>query len=207
MSTSSTKSLSSYQHARRAVLFVLLLIVFGALLFISSYPEQSDFHEFAEAFGVSLIGIAILGRLWCTLYIGGRKSAVIVSDGPYSIVRNPLYVFSAIGAAGVGAQTGSAVVSLVFGMATMLVFTIVARREEAFLRDKFGAAFEAYCARVPRMLPRFSLYRDSASLVVIPKRLYTTFFDSLIFFVALPAFGLVESLQLHGFLPVLLRLP
>ncbi len=118
MSTSSTKSLSSYQHARRAVLFVLLLVVFGALLFISSYPEQSDFHEFVEAFGVSLIGIAILGRLWCTLYIGGRKSAVIVSDGPYSIVRNPLYVFSAIGAAWVAMIAACSVSSMPTGRAS-----------------------------------------------------------------------------------------
>jgi hypothetical protein len=130
-----------------------------------------------------------------------------VSDGPYSIVRNPLYVFSAIGAAGAGAQTGSAVVAFIFGIVTVLVFIVVARREEAFLREKFGAAFDAYCARVPRMLPKFSLYRDSATIVVRPKRLYTTFFDSLVFFAAMPAFEFVEHLQLGGMLPVLLRLP
>ncbi|MDN5929311.1 MAG: isoprenylcysteine carboxylmethyltransferase family protein [Hyphomicrobiales bacterium] len=207
MSTASTKSLSGYQHARRAVLFLLLLVAFGALLFIGTYPEEREFHEFMEALGVSLIGVAIIGRLWCTLYIGGRKSSEIVSDGPYSIVRNPLYVFSAIGAAGAGGQTGSAVVALTFGIVTALAFTIVSRREETFLRERFGAAFGAYCARVPRMLPKFSLYRDSATIVVTPKRLYTTFFDSLVFFTAVPVFELVERLQLHGILPVLLRLP
>jgi protein-S-isoprenylcysteine O-methyltransferase Ste14 len=31
-------------------------------------------------------------RLWSTLYIGGRKRVVLVSDGPYSLCRNPLYV-------------------------------------------------------------------------------------------------------------------
>jgi protein-S-isoprenylcysteine O-methyltransferase Ste14 len=207
MATASAKSLSGYQHARRVVLFLLLLIAFGALLFIGSYPEQGEFHEFVEAFGVSLIGVAIVGRLWCTLYIGGRKSSEIVADGPYSIVRNPLYVFSAIGATGAGAQTGSAIVALVFGIVTTLAFVIVARREETFLREKFGTAFDAYCTRVPRMFPKFSLYRDSATIVVTPKRLYTTFFDSLVFFTAMPVFELVERLQLHGVLPVLLRLP
>jgi protein-S-isoprenylcysteine O-methyltransferase Ste14 len=207
MSTVSTKSLSGYQHARRVVLFLLLLVAFAALLFVGSYPERGEFHEFVEAFGVSLIGVAIVGRLWSTLYIGGRKSAEIVSDGPYSVVRNPLYVFSAIGAVGAGAQTGSAVVALTFGVVTALAFTIVARREETFLRGKFGPAFDAYCARVPRMLPKLSLYRDSATIVVTPKRLYTTFFDSLVFFAAMPVFEFVEHLQIHGVLPVLLRLP
>jgi protein-S-isoprenylcysteine O-methyltransferase Ste14 len=207
MTTVSSKSLSAYQHARRVVLFFMLLAAFCALLFISSYPEESEFHEFVEAFGVSLIGVAIIGRLWSTLYIGGRKSAEIVANGPYSIVRNPLYVFSAIGAAGAGAQTGSATVALVFGVATIMAFNLVARREEAFLSEKFGAAFSAYCARVPRMLPRLSLYRDATSLTVTPRTLYTTFLDSLVFFTSMPVFEFVEHLQLHGVLPVLLRLP
>lgn len=207
MATASVKSLDSYQRARRALLFLLLLGAFCALLFVGSYPEQSEFHEFVEAIGVSLIGIAIIGRLWSTLYIGGRKSSEIVADGPYSVVRNPLYVFSALGAAGAGAQTGSVVVALVFGIVTALAFIVVARREETFLRGKFGAAFDAYCAQVPRMLPKFSLYVDSATITVTPKRLYTTFFDSLVFFTAIPAFEFVEHLQLHGILPVLLRLP
>jgi hypothetical protein len=42
---------------------------------------------------------------------------------------------------------------------------------------------------------------------VTPKRLYTTFFDSLVFFTAMPVFEFVEHLQVHGILPVLLRLP
>jgi hypothetical protein len=116
-------------------------------------------------------------------------------------------VFSAIGAAGAGAQTGSVVVALIFGIVTALAFIIVARREETFLHEKFGAAFDSYCARVPRILPKFSLYRDSATIVVTPKRLYTTFFDSLVFFTAMPVFEFVEHLQVHGILPVLLRLP
>jgi protein-S-isoprenylcysteine O-methyltransferase Ste14 len=207
MATASAKSLSGYQHARRIVLFLMLVVGFCVLLFVSSYPEQSEVHEFVEAVGVSLIGIAIVGRLWCTLYIGGRKSAEIVASGPYSIVRNPLYVFSAIGAAGAGAQTGSAIVALVFGVVTAVAFSVVARREEAFLREKFGATFDAYCAKVPRMMPRLPLYRDAATLTVTPRTLYTTFFDSLVFFAAMPVFEFVEHLQLEHVLPVLLRLP
>jgi protein-S-isoprenylcysteine O-methyltransferase Ste14 len=203
----SARSLAGYQQARRAVLFALLLVAVVALLFVGSYPQEGEFHEFVEAFGVSLIGVAIVGRLWCTLYIGGRKSAEIVADGPYSITRNPLYLFSAVGAAGAGAQTGSVVVGLFFGTVTLIAFHVVALREERHLRENFGAGYEAYCARVPRLLPRLSIYRDKAILTVMPKRLYVTFFDSLVFFTAMPVFEFIERLQDHAVLPVLLRLP
>jgi protein-S-isoprenylcysteine O-methyltransferase Ste14 len=39
------------------------------------------------ALGVVLVGIASIGRLWCTLYIAGRKAETLVTEGPYSICR------------------------------------------------------------------------------------------------------------------------
>jgi len=205
--TQSARSLDGFQHLRRAVLFVFLLAAGFALLFISSYPEQGEFHELVESVGLGLIGVAIVGRLWCTLYIGGRKAAELVQDGPYSISRNPLYVFSSIGAAGVGAQTGSVTIALFFGVVTAVSFHFVAWREERLLSRIFGDSFTAYRARVPRFFPKLSLYRDSATVTVVPKRLYTTFIDSLVFFAALPISELIEWLQLHHYLPVILRLP
>ncbi|MGN6582711.1 MAG: methyltransferase family protein [Rhizobiaceae bacterium] len=207
MATQFARSLSRYQRGRRAVLFLLLLVAAFALLFISSYPEQGEFHEFVEAVGISLIGIAVIGRLWCTLYIGGRKAAELIQDGPYSITRNPLYVFSSIGATGAGAETGSVVVALFFGIATAIAFHVVAKKEEGVLAGAFGDAFTSYCARVPRFFPKLSLYKDSVTVTVYPKRLYTTFMDSLVFFAAFPFFEFIGWLQFHHYLPIFLRLP
>ena len=52
--------------------------------------------------GIILAGIAALGRLWCSLYIAGYKTDTLITEGPYSMCRNPLYFFSFIGALGVG---------------------------------------------------------------------------------------------------------
>ncbi|MGU9537294.1 methyltransferase family protein, partial [Proteus mirabilis] len=85
-----------------------------------------------EHLGMVAIMVCVLGRAWCALYIGGRKKQEIVTSGPYSLCRNPLYVFSVIGAFGVGAQTGSLSVGLAFALACWGVFLIVARREESY---------------------------------------------------------------------------
>ncbi|TGS89835.1 isoprenylcysteine carboxylmethyltransferase family protein, partial [bacterium M00.F.Ca.ET.177.01.1.1] len=102
------KGLGGYQYMRRIVLAVLVVVLFAALLFgQSTFPPDTPVHESIEMFGVLLIFLGIVGRLWSTLYIGGRKSSEVVTGGPYSITRNPLYVFSTVAAAGVGAQIGS----------------------------------------------------------------------------------------------------
>jgi protein-S-isoprenylcysteine O-methyltransferase Ste14 len=202
----SAASLHHYQSLRRFWLAVGLAFLGAILLFVSSAWVNDEVHDFMEAFGLTLIGVAIVGRLWCTLYIGGRKSEHIVSSGPYSVSRNPLYVFSMIGAVGVGAQSASLIVALVFGLLCFIAFSIVARREEKFLVSQFPQTYTPYLTRVPRFLPKLSLFRDEQSLTVMPPRLYSTFADGLVFFAAFPVFEAVEYLQDSGILPVLVRL-
>ncbi|HET7413853.1 MAG TPA: isoprenylcysteine carboxylmethyltransferase family protein [Pararhizobium sp.] len=207
LTTARSAGLAGFQRRRRLALGVLLSFAFAALIFCRSWFGYGELHEFIEAAGLSLIGVCVLGRLWATLYIGGRKNAEIVTNGPYSLTRNPLYVFSAIGAAGVGAQTGSIVVALAFGLVTAFSFQIVIRREEAFLRHEFGAAFEAYRHRVPRFLPRLTGFQSGGMLAVDPAKLYATLLDGLVFFAAIPAFEAIDWLQQTGIIPVLFRLP
>ena len=197
--------LGKYQQRRRAAIAVVIGLLVIALLFVRS-AWVGHAHEYIEAVGLSFIVAAILGRMWCTLYIGGRKSAEIVRSGPYSITRNPLYVFSTVGAMGIGAQTGSLIITLGFGVLCYLAFSIVIRTEEKFLEQNFGEPYRAYCREVPRFFPKFSLLHDDDKVIVKPDRLYRTFVDGLVFFVAYPFFEIVEYLQGTHVLPVLLRL-
>ena len=197
--------LGQYQQRRRIAIAVVIGLLVVALLFVRS-ASSGQAHEYIESVGISFIVAAILGRMWCTLYIGGRKSAEIVQTGPYSMSRNPLYVFSTIGAMGIGAQTGSVIVALAFGILCYLAFAIVIRTEETYLQDHFGQPYRDYCARVPRFFPKFSIYRGEAELTIKPGRLYNTAVDGLVFFIAYPFFEFVEYLQSIDVLPVLLRL-
>ncbi|MDX1731982.1 MAG: isoprenylcysteine carboxylmethyltransferase family protein, partial [Aurantimonas coralicida] len=186
-------ALTQYQERRRLALFVLLIAAFLALLFVGSAWTE-DVHETIEVAGLALIVVGIAGRIWCTLYIGGRKASEIVASGPYSISRNPLYVFSSIAAGGAGAATGSLLLGAIFMLGCAVAFRVVILREERYLRDAFGADFDSYVARVPRFLPNPALYQDIRRVTVDTRLVYRTLTDGLVFFLALPFFETVELL-------------
>jgi protein-S-isoprenylcysteine O-methyltransferase Ste14 len=201
-------SLGAFQRLRRAVLAVLLAACLAVLLVGQSMvPPGTVFHETVEMAGVLAIFLGIVGRLWSTLYIGGRKAAVLVTGGPYSITRNPLYLFSTLAAAGVGAQMGSVLAAALFATLCAAAFHVVILREERFLRQALGPDYAAYCARVPRFWPRLDLYEEGDTGRFEPSRLRQTLLDGLVFLVAMPVFELIDEAQASGLLPVLFRLP
>ncbi len=206
--TDARRALGTYQSLRRLVLAILIVAMFAALLFGEAiYPPESFIHETVEMVGVLMIFLGIVGRLWSTLYIGGRKSHEVVTGGPYSITRNPLYVFSTLAAAGVGAQMGSIVATIGFGLVCAIAFHIVILREERFLSAELGAPYKAYLARVPRFIPKLSLYQEGDTGSFRPRLLLNTLLDGLVFLIAMPIFELIENAQGSGALPILFRLP
>lgn len=200
--------LSRVQRRRKRVLFALALLIAAALPFTASVQgPEGMVHETVEAIGFILIVLCVLGRSWATLYIGGNKKRALIADGPYSLVRNPLYVFSVIGTIGIGLTTGSVAFGATFGLAAFLVFDGVIRREEAFLRENFGMPYHDYATRVLRWRPRLAGWHDAHEVVVQPRLVLTTFRDASLFLLAVPLTEWIDHLQAAGFLPVLLRLP
>lgn len=106
MASDDIRRLSRFQRMRRHILAALLLAMFVMPVFTGS-AQDALMHERIETVGLALMLVGIGGRLWSVLYIGGRKTVEIVSTGPYSVTRNPLYFFLSIAAAGAGAQSGS----------------------------------------------------------------------------------------------------
>ncbi|MDP2696624.1 isoprenylcysteine carboxylmethyltransferase family protein [Thalassospira sp.] len=205
---SSRHRLSRVQRQRKLVLLVLVLAVIVALPMVQSLAEIDRFaHETIEIAGLVMIGLAILGRAWCTLYIGGRKAQELTATGPYSISRNPLYMFSFIGAAGVGAQTGSLLMTGIFLAGAVAVFLPVILREERELENIFGADFGAYKQQTPRLFPRFSAWRDMETIEVRPNLLWRTLRDGMVFFMVVPLFELIDWLQVNDIIHPLIYLP
>lgn len=104
-----------------------------------------------QAMRVGTIGLAYIIR-------GGKDHRVyaedLVTSGLYSHVRNPMYVANFFLMLGLALASNSWVFALVgVPLATLMHRSIVAA-EEHFLRSKFGPQYDAYCARVPRWIPK-----------------------------------------------------
>lgn len=102
-------------------------------------------------------------RFWAvgciTRYRGEKVGAEeLVTWGPYGLVRNPLYVGNGLIGAGWGLLAGWKAL-LLFAVAFIVLYgLLIVPWEEAFLRGKFGEAYEEYMKRTGRFFPKkFSL--------------------------------------------------
>ena len=93
------------------------------------------------------------GRTWCLLFIAGRKDQELLTVGPYSLCRHPLYFFSLIGTVGVGLASRTLAVPAVAVAAFTLFYVGVIRHEQNRLREIHGAELDSYIQRVNGLIP------------------------------------------------------
>jgi protein-S-isoprenylcysteine O-methyltransferase Ste14 len=190
------------QKIRIAVLRVFFVLAIPLILFTRSIWVNYDWlFDILEVTGIFLIIFAVLGRFWAILYIGAVKNQTVMQDGPYSICRHPLYLFSTMGVFGFGLMLGSVVLAVVLGGVAFLILSATAAREEAFLRSTFGTAYETYAARVPRIWPKISLFQAEPTVTSSIIAMRTNFFDALVFLAFIPLAELMERIKEMGFLP------
>jgi protein-S-isoprenylcysteine O-methyltransferase Ste14 len=212
LTPNTTKSIQFAQHWRKHAIRIFLIIYLAVMLFSQSrWSPETPVHQALQIAGIALIIIAILGRTWSSLYIGGRKNAQLVRTGPYSLVRNPLYTFSFMAGMGIGLQLGS----VLFGLATvailMTVFWPVIMKEEDHLGHLFGNAYADYRKEVPRFWPRLTQLRVSwrgvESLEVRPALVVRTFVEASLFLLAIPIIEGIEAAQAAGWVAGVIKLP
>ncbi|MGH7324380.1 MAG: methyltransferase family protein [Candidatus Rokuibacteriota bacterium] len=87
-----------------------------------------------------------------------QKAASLNTTGPYSIVRHPLYVANGIIILGLFLFMHGWIAPPVVAAVTVVYYACIARREEAFLRERFGPEFLEWAARVPALVPAWGRY-------------------------------------------------
>jgi len=198
------KQISSHRGLISRLLGITFLL---AVLIMESTHEGSPLSAVLFVIGLVLVGAAMVGRLWCSLYISGYKGSGLVTTGPYSLTRNPLYFFSSLGFIGVGLATETVTLGLTLALVFLLVYLPTIKREEEQLRSKFGTVFDAYCACTPRFLPNLSKFTEPASYVVNP-RMYRSSLGEVIWFVGfIGIIKIVQMLHEHQILTPLVWLP
>lgn len=187
----SSEAVSRFARCRKPVSWLLALAFIGLLIFTVS-PGSPASILVMEIGGMLLISAAVLGRIWCAVYIAGRKNVELCRDGPYSVCRNPLYVFSFFGAVGFTLVARSEPLALLLILFFTVYHHFVIRSEEARLRKLFGTEYENYCALVPRIWPRLKLHWSRTSLVIDPRMVGKAIAESAWFLIALCGYEVVE---------------
>lgn len=182
------------RHTYYFLLFLIPLVIFQ----IGMFSDEGFLHETMDWLGYFLIPFAVLGRAYCTCFIGGKKNEEVMDLGPYSVVRNPLYVFSFIGVVGIGLESASPLFFAVLVGAFLFYYPKVVRHEEQFLAHKFGEPYRDYMSRVPRWIPDFSKWHEPEFVRSQPKLIRKTMLDACIFFLPMPIFELLELAHAKG---------
>lgn len=148
------------------------------------------------------IAVVILGLFvrfstigWAYIIRGGVNKEVyadkLVISGYFGMCRNPLYVGNVLIAVGMMLLHGHWVVMIGGIGLFLLIYISIIAAEEHFLRAKFGAEFDAYCASVSRWVPDLSRHAE------VTKGMQFSFMRSLVNDYATIATSLLFIVILH----------
>jgi protein-S-isoprenylcysteine O-methyltransferase Ste14 len=133
----------------------LLLLI---LIFAQSTPLSATI-------GVLFILVGELIRIYAVSFIGtisrtrndhtGNK---LVQEGPFAMVRNPLYVGNFFIASGVAAYSGSVFMFILTVVLFCVQYYFIVKYEESLLEASYGAEYDAFRSRVPAWIPNFRAF-------------------------------------------------
>ena len=103
---------------------------------------RPTWNSWYAGLAVAIVGEAI--RVWAAGHL--EKSREVTTSGPYRWTRHPLYVGSSILALGVVIASRSFVLAAIATVYLAVTLSAAIRREEAFLRQTFGDAYDRYAS-------------------------------------------------------------
>jgi protein-S-isoprenylcysteine O-methyltransferase Ste14 len=177
--TYSTKGSAGKQTTRHARQLRMVAITLGALYFAGAllYALLPGWVMFLSIplpdwFRIVMVAVASLGMLlvswgywtlgenWAPSVSGVRKDAVLVTGGPYAIIRHPIYSGAFIFLAALALVAANLFILLpTLGLLAVLYTSI--DEEEAILIDRFGDEYREYMKRIPRFIPKVKHQRSS----------------------------------------------
>lgn len=147
-----------------------------------------------------------MGRIWCGLYISGRKNSELVIEGPYGWCRHPLYLFNLIGFLGIAAFTESFFLIALTALAFAVLYPAVIANEDSFLRSAFPSDFATHQTKKPAIFPSHLSHQPPAQWTVNVAAFYRNIRDSIWFPLLLIPIMMIDGLKSYGYLPSLYKI-
>lgn len=168
----SAGNVSPGEREDRSNRWVLVAFALLGLLaaFLPAYTDRIDFWTI-DGNAIRWLGVILFAgggalRIWPVFVLGRRFSGLVaiqpghtlVTNGIYGIIRHPSYLGLLINSLGWALAFRSAVGVL---LTALMIPPLLARirSEEALLLSQFGAEYEAYRARTPRLIPSLTSRR------------------------------------------------
>jgi protein-S-isoprenylcysteine O-methyltransferase Ste14 len=179
-------------HYRKFILRLLAVALAAYLFYVPSpWDLSATSAALLQASGSLLMFAGIVGRVFATLSIGGRKDQTIIRTELYSLCRNPLYFSSFLMTIGFGLVTGRVDFTVVAAAAYLAVFYPMMLNEARFLKARFPEYGE-YENSVPLFIPDFSRWQARETFEINCRLVFRTLLDAAI---ALPVTALVLLLM------------
>ena len=107
---------------------------------------------FATALWVFRISHKVLGRNW-SISLQIREQHRLVSDGPYALVRHPMYTSFLLMALGQAFLLPNLLVDLAGLVGFAVLFFLRVNKEERMMLENFGSQYRDYMKRTKRIIP------------------------------------------------------
>ncbi|MEW6008739.1 MAG: isoprenylcysteine carboxylmethyltransferase family protein [Candidatus Omnitrophota bacterium] len=152
------------------IFLVVLLFIMFARFTIASWKEGPA-DEFFDIVGILsvlfgfLLRIVARGHKEETSHGGSR----LVINGPYSLMRNPMYFGTLL--------IGTGVIAILLRLWTLLIFLIIyfsiyipqVNKEEKILLERFGEDYKNYCKSVSKYFPNIRGLSDFKNYIFLLK--------------------------------------
>jgi protein-S-isoprenylcysteine O-methyltransferase Ste14 len=185
-------SFSTYEKLRINLLRGMFLLLLPILVIVHAPLSETFPGELMENLGLVLIVGGVLGRAWSILYIGGHKNRKVITDGPYSLCRHPLYLFSTIAVLGFGMMLQSVLLVVVLTGVFGGALYYNALREEERLRRMFGPDYDRYARTTPAIIPAIGNFHTKEEVTFSVSQLRQNFWDATVFVALIPLAEILE---------------
>jgi protein-S-isoprenylcysteine O-methyltransferase Ste14 len=166
--TTAVVRLGGFFFRWRSYLPLLLLPVFAVAIARFHLLFRSHVTDLVWEIGCLLLALAGVALRAYTVGVAApgtsgrntreQKAASLNTTGPYSVVRHPLYLANGVIIVALALFTHTWVAPPLVMLLTAGYYACIVRREEEYLRARFGRPFTTWRARVPAALPDLSGY-------------------------------------------------